>query len=420
MNLRGPVWLYSIAAFAIAGALAPRPAVAQTGCCVCTECAAPALFACREALGEPECQTACTNLGCSAHQFNVGTECVDTPQCYGDCCDAADGACGQAQQGDCTGGSVFFANSFCDGSNCLAAPPTATVTATAPSTATLSATPTTTVTATPSHSHTAEPTATASATASHSGTPSATATQVPPATATASLTATASSTATASATATHSATATSSATASSTSTQTPSTSPTPSVTPMSRQFTWLLNDRTRLDRIFSLRAGSTFDFPYGGRRPSLDLEDSEDRFCTAPGLIPRVRLDLDPADCENQCTIGIFPQDSTSVTHIARLPALYRAGGTFDVLIDTVLGCEDGEPPTQLRMPAAVTYVRCLGDCNGDSAVSVEELVLAVGIAVGRSDTSDCLVTDRDGGGTIQIDELIAAVNVALQGCGDD
>jgi hypothetical protein len=70
-------------------------------------------------------------------------------------------------------------------------------------------------------------------------------------------------------------------------------------------------------------------------------------------------------------------------------------------------------------MPAAVTYVRCLGDCDGDDIVNVEELVLAVGIAVGRNDSGDCLVTDRDGSGTIQIDELIAAVNVALQGCGD-
>jgi hypothetical protein len=188
---------------------------------------------------------------------------------------------------------------------------------------------------------------------------------------------------------------------------------------MSGRFTWLLNDRTRRDRIFSPRDGFTFVFPYRGERHSLDLEDSESRFCTEPGLGPQVRLDLDPADCENQCTIGVFPQDSASIIHIAHLPALHRPRGTFDVLIDTVLGCEGGQPPTQLRMPAAVTYVRCIGDCNGDDAVSVEELVLAVGVAVGRNETSDCFVTDRDGSGTIQIDELIAAVNVALQGCGD-
>jgi hypothetical protein len=381
MNLRGRVGVYWVAAFGIAAALAPRSVLAQAGCCVCTSCAAPALFACREALDDPQCQTTCTNLGCSTHQFNIGTECADTPQCYGDCCDVPDAGCGQAHQADCTDGSVFFANSFCDGSNCVAAPPTATATATD------TATPTATITATPSHS----PTATASATVTHT----------PVATPTASLTPTRS------------------AAASPTTTPTPVNSPTPSATPMQGQLTWLFDGRKRTNNIGSPLAGFTFVFPRQGKKPSLDLEDSASRFCTQPGLTPRVHLDLDPADCENQCTIGVFPQDSTAVTHIAHLPALHRAAGTFDVLIDTVLGCEGGQPPTQLRMPAAVTYANCIGDCNGDGAVDVGELVLAVGIALDQNETSDCLVDDRDASGSVEIDELIAAVKVALEGCGD-
>lgn len=130
-----------------------------------------------------------------------------------------------------------------------------------------------------------------------------------------------------------------------------------------------------------------------------------------------MRLDLDSADCENQCTIGVFPQDSTSVIHIAHLPALHRAAGTFDVLVETVLGCEGGEPPTRLRMPAAVTYARCVGDCDANGAVGIDELVLAVGIALGEAESSDCLMADRNGSGAPQIDDLVAAVNVALQGC---
>ena len=189
---------------------------------------------------------------------------------------------------------------------------------------------------------------------------------------------------------------------------------------MQGRLTWLFNGRKRINNIGSPRAGFTFVFPHQGKKPSLDLEDSASRFCTQPGLAPRVRLDLAPADCENQCTVGVFAQDSTSVIHIAHLPALHRVAGTFDVLIDTVLGCEAGKPSTQLRMPAAVTYANCIGDCNGDDAVSIDELVLAVSIALGKNETSDCLVADRDGSGTVQIDELIAAVNVALQGCRGD
>ena len=220
------------------------------------------------------------------------------------------------------------------------------------------------------------------------------------------------------ATATVSRTPTQSAAPSPTTTRTPVNSPTPSVTPVQGRLTWLFNGRKRINNIGSPLAGFTFAFPRQGKKPSLDLEDSASRFCTQPGLAPRVRLDLDPPDCENECTIGVFPQDSTSVIHIAHLPALHRAAGTFDVLIDTVLGCEGGQPPTQLRMPAAVTYVKCIGDCNGDDAVSIDELVLAVRIALGENETSDCLVADRDGSGTVEIDELIAAVSVALSGCG--
>ena len=189
---------------------------------------------------------------------------------------------------------------------------------------------------------------------------------------------------------------------------------------MQGQLTWLFNGRKRTDRIFSPIGGFSFVFPREEKRLSLDLEDSLSRFCTEPGLAPQVRLDLDSADCENECTIGVFPQDSTSVIHIAHLPALHRAAGTFDVLIDTVLGCEGGQPPTQLRMPAAVTYANCIGDCNGDDAVNIDELVLAVSIALGEHETSDCLVADRDGSGAVEIDELIAAVSVALQGCAGD
>jgi hypothetical protein len=152
---------------------------------------------------------------------------------------------------------------------------------------------------------------------------------------------------------------------------------------------------------------------------SLDLEDSASRFCTQPGLFPQVRLDLSPQDCENECFIGIFPQDSTSAIHIARIPALNasRAIGTFDVLIETVIGCQAGEPPTTLRMPAAVSFT-ANGDCDGDDEVEIEELMLGVGIAISDRPSSDCLAMDLDSDGTVLIHELIAAVRAALDGGG--
>jgi hypothetical protein len=59
----------------------------------------------------------------------------------------------------------------------------------------------------------------------------------------------------------------------------------------------------------------------------------------------------------------------------------------------------------------------CVGDCNGDGRVSVEEIVRGVGIVLGTTPIGSCERLDRDGNGTVTIDELVAAVGFALRGC---
>jgi len=63
-----------------------------------------------------------------------------------------------------------------------------------------------------------------------------------------------------------------------------------------------------------------------------------------------------------------------------------------------------GEPP-------------CAGDCNGDGAVTVDELVTGVSRALGETGATACAALDLDGNGTITVDELLTAVNRALSGC---
>ena len=158
--------------------------------------------------------------------------------------------------------------------------------------------------------------------------------------------------------------------------------PTPSVTPVQGQLTWLFNGRKRLDQHWLAARRIHVRVSRQGKKPSLDLEDSASRFCTQPGLAPRVRLDLDPADCEERMHHRRLPTGfDIRHSHLPIFPALHRAAGTFDVPHRHGPRVRRGEPPTQLRMPAAITYVKCIGDCNGDDAVSIDELVLAVSIA---------------------------------------
>lgn len=70
--------------------------------------------------------------------------------------------------------------------------------------------------------------------------------------------------------------------------------------------------------------------------------------------------------------------------------------------------------PTNTPRPTASP---CRGDCGGDGAVTVDEIVLLVNIALELLALEHCPVGDHNGDQRITVDEIIAAVNVALNGC---
>lgn len=70
-----------------------------------------------------------------------------------------------------------------------------------------------------------------------------------------------------------------------------------------------------------------------------------------------------------------------------------------------------------LGTPAAAQVPACIGDCNSNKQVTVEELVRGVNIALGSQRVDTCTSFDRNENGAVTIDELIAGVNSALQGC---
>jgi hypothetical protein len=60
----------------------------------------------------------------------------------------------------------------------------------------------------------------------------------------------------------------------------------------------------------------------------------------------------------------------------------------------------------------------CVGDCGGDGAVTVDELVVAVTIALGSAGSERCTAVDVNADGAVTIDEIVGAVKAALEGCG--
>jgi len=59
----------------------------------------------------------------------------------------------------------------------------------------------------------------------------------------------------------------------------------------------------------------------------------------------------------------------------------------------------------------------CVGDCNADGEVTVDELILGVNIALGSQDISACEAFDTDGDDQATVSELVQGVNNALGGC---
>ena len=69
------------------------------------------------------------------------------------------------------------------------------------------------------------------------------------------------------------------------------------------------------------------------------------------------------------------------------------------------------EPPHQARVCS------CVGDCDGNAAVMVDELVTLVNVALGNMGVSVCALGDANSVGAITGDEILLAVSPALYGC---
>jgi len=73
-----------------------------------------------------------------------------------------------------------------------------------------------------------------------------------------------------------------------------------------------------------------------------------------------------------------------------------------------------------VAMPVSVVpafAAPCVGDCNNNGAVAVNELILGVNISLEKRDLSECPGFDRNGNGVIAVNELILGVNSSLDGC---
>ncbi|MBI3785293.1 MAG: hypothetical protein HY270_18020 [Deltaproteobacteria bacterium] len=107
------------------------------------------------------------------------------------------------------------------------------------------------------------------------------------------------------------------------------------------------------------------------------------------------------AELNAKRSLDIYIQDDTSVDYIRLIVSL----------------CPCPIPTPTLTPTATPTSIACVGDCDGDGVVTINEIILLANIALGNLPVSACTAGDSDGDGNITVNEIIAAVNNALNGC---
>lgn len=70
-----------------------------------------------------------------------------------------------------------------------------------------------------------------------------------------------------------------------------------------------------------------------------------------------------------------------------------------------------------LVLMLAAPAVACVGDCSGDGAVTVDEIVVSLNIALGAATVASCPAADPGADGEVTVDEILLAVVRALDGC---
>lgn len=90
--------------------------------------------------------------------------------------------------------------------------------------------------------------------------------------------------------------------------------------------------------------------------------------------------------------------------------------GSFDVALNGLPVVAPAATPSPTASPVS-TPAPCIGDCDANTEVSVDELVKGVNIAVDNAAVDTCPAFDANSSGTVTVDEIVRAVNVALDGC---
>ncbi len=151
---------------------------------------------------------------------------------------------------------------------------------------------------------------------------------------------------------------------------------------------------------------------------TLEVCNPIDGTCTATGIPPcgECQTCVDVGTGQFRCQAGPDGQacdDLNECTGAGSCQDGQCADGTPGIPNDPTPTATATPPLATTPTPAAA----CLGDCNGDDEVTVDEVIAGVNIALGGVDIGTCPAFDGNGDVAVTVDEIVRAVNHALAGC---
>lgn len=148
----------------------------------------------------------------------------------------------------------------------------------------------------------------------------------------------------------------------------------------------------------SLLASTSIAVPYGAASCGLALTPDDRRVYVAN---------------RSNNLVTVLDTDDLHIIHHVPVPH-----APYDAVIVCPGGCPSPTPsPTITPTPTPTPPPPCYGDCNHDGRITVDELVIGVGIALDHTSMDACRSLDIDRNGRVSVDELVLAVSGALNGC---
>jgi hypothetical protein len=177
------------------------------------------------------------------------------------------------------------------------------------------------------------------------------------------------------------------------------------------------------------------------RNPEIELYSNETVLLDGIADTPRggegsAMVTLPDVECE-RCTLQVIQVMYDKPPYVIPGNDIYYQ--CADVVLrrsqplPTVTATATPEPPTATPSPAFTASATilptcavgrsdgcvtlCVGDCDGSDAVSVDEIITMVTIALGRAGMSACASGDTDASGNIEVNEIVTALRSSLHGC---